>query len=995
MKLSSLRRNIISLFVCFCSLFCVVQKANSIVSSISIALSEDSLLVSTDSLQVSDTLDNVSLDTISTPVIPPISSSNLSNRPPKPGGDSPFASRPPLHNDSTALLSDSTMLSSDSLGLKQDSVPPKKDALDAKVEYEARDSIIFYSDGTGYLYGEGKINYHVAKPIELTAEYIRFKLDSSTIYAIGTVDTLGDPVGDPIFKEGDQVYESKYMSYNFKTKRAYVKGGVTKQDEGYIIADQTKMFEDQNLCMLGGKYTTCDNHDHPHFYLQLTKAKMKPGSYIAAGPAYMVVADVPLPLALPFGFFPFSNKYSSGVIMPSFGDELSRGFFFKDGGYYWAINDYVDLQVLGEVYTKGTWGVSVTSKYALRYKFSGSFYATYREDVTGEKDMPDYSKTTNFKVQWTHKQDAKASQYSSFSASVDFSTSGYNTSNVNYYYDYTEQSKNITSSSINYTQRFPDSQWSLSMNASLQQRTSDSTLSVTLPSLTASMSQIYPFKRKNSVGSERWYEKIRMSYNMIFSNSITTKESEFLTSSLVKDWSNAVKHSLPISASFTMFKYLNLSLSQSYTERWYFNKVEKDWDTTTQQELSDTTYGFYRVYDFSSSASLSTKLYGYYTPIRKLFGDKIDRIRHVVTPSLSYTYKPDFSNDWFGFYDTYTKTVIDKTNYNQLSTEEVQYSPFSGGMYGVPSSGVSSSLSFSLQNNVEMKVKDRSDSTGLAYKTLSLIDNLGLSWGYNFAADSLNWSNLSTSIRLKLTKKFTLNLSGSFDPYCYLENESGSIVRTNQLRWDVGKFMHFKGTSTSLSYTFNNDTFKKKDKSGSQSSDGIEAPPGGGQIGDLGSSDMSGENGEGEKKGDDKDKKDDKKKDFDPDGYSYLNIPWSFTVNYSVRYTEQTTSEYYSAENMAYKLKFSHSLTFSGNIQPSTNWKMSYSGSMDLTELEITQMSMSISRDLHCWNLTASVTPFGVYKSFLVTIGVKASMLSDLKYDKRSDSSTNVNWLER
>ena len=885
-------------------------------------------------------------------------------------------------------------ISSDSL------VQPKKEVLDAEVQYQARDSIIFFMDGTGFLYGEGKVKYLQAKPIELEAEYIRFKLDSSTIYAIGTTDSVGNPIGDPVFKDGNDSYASKYMSYNFKTKKGFVRGVVTQQDEGHIIADQTKMMEDNTFFMKGGKYTTCDHHDHPHFYLQLTKAKMEPGKHLAAGPAYMVLADVPLPLALPFGFFPVTKSYSSGIVMPQFGEELERGLFVKDGGYYWAINDYVDLLILGDYYTKGTWAVSLASQYRLRYKFSGSFNLSYREDVRGEKNMPDYSKAKNFRVSWRHQQDAKASQYSSFSASVDFSTSGYNTSNINNYYNPAEQSKNITSSSINYTQRFPESPWSISLNANLTQRTQDSTISLTLPTLSVNMSQVYPFKRKKPIGNERWYEKIRLSYSMTASNSINTKENMLFKSSFVRDWKNGVKHTLPISASFTFFKYINFSISENYNERWYFNRINRDWDVARQEEVQDTTYGFYRVYDFSTNASLSTKLYGYYTPIRKWFGDYVDRIRHVMTPSISFSYHPDFGSDLFKFYDSYTKTIVDKNSVNSISQEEVIYSPYSNGMYGVPGRGVSSTLSFGLQNNVEMKVKDKSDSTGMAYKKVSLIDNFSLNWGYNFAADSMNWSNLSVSLRLKLTKRFSLNLSGQFDPYRYLPNERGSIVRTGQLHWNHGEPMHFKGTRTSFSYTFNNDTFKKKDKKKKKEEEEEEVGM------DAAMADPLDPNAHVERdpitgepinemfsdKDEDKDKDEDEDSD---DGYTKPKIPWSFTVNYSFGFVEQMNKEFYNPKTSAYKLKYTHSLTFSGSIQPTEKWRMNFSGSVDLEHWKITQTSLSIYRDLHCWSLSASVSPFGLYKSFMVTIGANASMLRDLKYDKRSGTSANINWLDK
>ena len=724
---------------------------------------------------------------------------------------------------------------------------------------------------------------------------------------------------------------------------------------------------------------------------------------MAAGPAYMVLADVPLPLAVPFGFFPMTKKYASGIIMPQFGEELERGLFMRNGGYYWAINDYIDLEILGDYYTKGTWAVSLASQYRLRYKFSGSFNLSYREDVRGEKNTPDYSRSKNFKVSWRHQQDSKASQYSTFSASVNFSTSGYNTSNINNYYNPAELSQNITQSTINYTQRFPESPWSVSLNASLEQRTQDSTISLTLPTLSVNMSQVYPFKRKKAIGKERWYEKIRLSYTMTASNSIRTKENMLFKSSFVRDWRNGVNHTLPISASFTLFKYISFSISENYNERWYFNRINRDWDITRQEEVQDTTYGFYRVYDFSTNASLSTKLYGYYTPIRKWFGDYVDRIRHVMTPSISFSYHPDFGSDLFKFYDTYTKTIVDKNSTHPISQEEVVYSPYSQGMYGVPSRGVSSTLNFGIQNNVEMKVKDKNDTTGLSYKKVSLIDNFIINWGYNFAADSMNWSNLSLSIRLKLTKRFSLNLNGQFDPYRYLPNEKGNIVRTAQLHWNHGEMMHFKGTRTSFSYTFNNDTFKRKDKKKKKENDeddnlmdeAMADPLNPNAQLDVERDPITGEPIDdifGNK--DEEDKLEDEGVE-DRGGYAQVKIPWSFTVNYSFGFVERMTKEFYNPNTSAYKLEYTHNLSFSGSIQPTDKWRMNFSGSVDLEHWKINSTSLSIYRDLHCWSLSASVSPFGVYKSFMVTIGANASMLRDLKYDKRSGRSLNVNWLDK
>ena len=391
-----------------------------------------------------------------------------------------------------------------------DTLPLQKQAIDAPVHYTSKDSIVMMGNGVAYMYGSGDVKY---KSMQLTAEYIRVQMDSSTVYANGVLDTVENEwKGKPVFKDGKDSYESNEMTYNLKTKKGFIRHVVTEQGEGYVIADKTKKTEDDVMMMAGGQYTTCNDHEHPHFYLRMTKAKVKPGDYIATGPAYLVVGEVPLPLAIPFGFFPFTSTYSSGLIMPNFGDDYTRGLYLSGLGYYFALNDYMDLELKGDIYTRGTWAVSATTRYVKRYKFRGNFSVNYRWDVTGDKDMPNYQVAKNLSVQWTHTQDSKANPYNNFSASVNFKTSGYNRSNINSYYNVQANSENTTSSSINYTQRFPNSPWNINASMSLTQRTKDSTLSFSAPNLSVSMSRIYPFKRKNPVGKTKWYEKISLVY---------------------------------------------------------------------------------------------------------------------------------------------------------------------------------------------------------------------------------------------------------------------------------------------------------------------------------------------------------------------------------------------------------------------------------------------------------------------------------------------------
>ena len=879
-----------------------------------------------------------------------------------------------------------------------DSAPsPKPTAIDARIEYTSTDSMVIMGNGIAHMYGSGDLKY---KTMGLTAEYIRVSMDSSTIFAKGVLDTIENEwVGQPVFSEGQDKYETEEITYNLKTQKGFIRNAITEQGEGYIVADKTKKVGDDVLMMAGGKYTTCDQHDHPHFYLRMTKAKVKPGDYIATGPAYLVVGDVPLPLAIPFGFFPFTNKYSSGLIMPNFGDDYTRGLYLSGIGYYFAINDYMDLELTGDIYTRGTWAVYARSKYLKRYKFNGSFSINYRWDVTGEKDMPDYNVAKNLSVQWSHRQDSKANPYNNFSASVNFKTSGYNRSNINSYYNVAANSENTTSSSISYTQRFPDSPWNIGLSMNLTQRTKDSTLSVTLPSLTVSMSRIYPFKKKVRVGKEKWYEKISLQYNGSFSNSITCKEDYFFKSNFVKDWDNRLKHTLSSSASFMLFKYISITPSININDRMFFSRVDQRWDEKQNQVQKDTVMGFYNVYDFNASVSMSTKLYGFYIPFRKWFGDKVDRFRHVMTPSVNFSYHPDFGKDYWakrygGFYGSYDRlittrdaagNIVPKLDENGLPIYEVvHYSRFKEA----PSRGAAATLGFSLGNNLEMKLRNDKDTTGKEpYKVYSIIDNLSISGGYNFIADSMNWQNFSVNLRIKIPKvNYTINLSGQFDPYMYTTTASGQHVRCNELYWNHGRFPHFLGTSTSFSYTFNNDVVKRWfNKEGAKNKDQEEEEVAEPTVDPMTGEIIPSKEDHTTKK---KKKKDDEATD---DGYLFAKIPWSLSVSYNLRYG---ASNEWDEKRNYYKMEFRHNLSFSASIGLGSGWKASTSLSYDVNAKKMSYTSINVSRDLHCWSMSASFVPFGPYKSYTFHIGVNASMLADLKYDKSSADATGkrIDW---
>ncbi|MDE6695473.1 MAG: LPS-assembly protein LptD, partial [Muribaculaceae bacterium] len=737
---------------------------------------------------------------------------------------------------------------------------------------------------------------------------------------------------------------------------------------------RAKKMEDGSFFAEDAIYTTCDEHEHPHFYFQLTRGKIRPGKDVVSGPVYMVVADVPLPLALPFGYFPFSKEYSSGIIFPTFGDDYNRGFYMRNGGYYFAFSDYVDLAVTGEIYTKGSWGITGRSSYRKRYRFNGSFNISYLNTVTGDKGLPDYAKQNNFQVIWSHSMDQKANPNMSFSASVNFSTSGYTRNDLNSYYSnsFTENTK---SSTVNLTYRFPGTKWAASASMNISQRTQDSTLAVSFPNLNVTLSQVAPFKRKKAAGAERWYEKIKLSYTGQFQNSLTAKQDVFFKKSLIKDWRNGIRHSVPVSATFSVLKYINVSPSLNMTDRMYTSKIKRAWDPSASAEVLDTCYGFYNLFDFQASLSADTKLYGFFKPM-KFLGNKVQMIRHVLTPSLSYNYTPDFSAPMWGGWGQYSYV----NNAGETVTRKYNY--FQHGVVGSLGSGMSSSVTLSLSNNLEMKVKSDQDSTGV--KKISLIENLSLSQSYNFAADSMNWSNLNTSILLRLTKNFNLNLSGTWDPYTYALNSSGSPVRVNKLRMKAGKSWYkLTSTGTSFSYTINNSTFKKKKDDKGKNNRNRNSDDYDDEYED--DEEEFAEQSPSRRRGADKEET----KKNDADGYTPWDCPWSLSFNYSINYNGLGTFDY---EKMDYRGKFNQNLSISGNIRPTKNWNVSMSCSYDFQAKKIAYMNMNISRDMHCFTMSCSIIPVGMYKSFNFNVAVKSSLLKDIKYDKQSSRLNGINW---
>ena len=858
----------------------------------------------------------------------------------------------------------------------------KKTGIDSPVEFSANDSIVYIAgSGMAHLFGDSHVKY---QNMDLTSEKIYMCLDSSLVHATGARDSSEVLFGTPVFKMGSDTYESDTMAFNFKTKKGLIQQVYTQQEDGYLTSEMSKRDGDGVLYLQHGKYTTCDD-PHPDFYIALSRAKVRPGKDVVFGPAYLVVCDVPLPLAIPYGFFPFTKSYSSGFIMPTYGDETSRGFYLRDGGYYFALSDKMDLKLLGEIYTKGSWGVSAASNYRKRYRYNGSFYASYQNSVEGEKNLPDYQKTTSFKLQWSHRQDAKANPFSNLSASVNFATSSYERNNLTSMYNPQALTQSTRTSSVNYSTKFSSIGMSLNTTLNLNQNMRDSTIAMTMPDLNISIARFYPFKRKKMVGKEKWYEKISLSYTGRFSNSISTKEDKLLHSNLVKDWRNGMQHTIPVSANFTVFNYINLNASFNFTDRTYFSKTMQSWDGN--KVVSDTIYGLYNIYNWSMSLGASTKLYGFLKPSNRFLGGKIQAVRHVVTPQLTFTYAPDFSTSRYGYYETYQKTNADGT------VSLVEYSPYANGLYGVPGRGKTGSIHMDLSNNLEMKMFDSNDSL----RKISLIDELGFSMSYNMAAKIRPWSDLTTRLRLKLTKSYTLNINAVFASYVYEADSVGATPRISEhtTYWEKGKIGRFQGMSQNLSYTLTSDKVtnlikwlkgERVDKNTANANKNNKKDDDD-EIEVESNLDKDLEEGKHGAK-----KQSAGKAETDEDGYMNFSLPWSISFGYGITMRENTDKSKFNYNTMRYPYKFTQNLNMSGNVRLSDGWNITFSSGYDFENKKISMTMASLSRDLHCFNMSCSVV-LAPYTSYNFSFRCNASTLTDaLKYDKRSSYSNAVQW---
>ena len=809
---------------------------------------------------------------------------------------------------------------------------------DAEVEYTA-DGYITLTNNKIFMRENAQVKY---KDIELNAAYIELNRDSNIIYAIGKPDSTGAIAGKPVFKQGEQKFEADEIRYNYVTKKGIVTGVVTEQEGGFVHSGRTKLINDSTYCLRNGKYTTCDA-EHPHFWLEMTKAKVLSNKKIVTGPAYLVIEDLPLYFVfIPFGFFPNSPKYSSGFLMPSYGDEINRGFFLRDFGYYFAANDYFDASIKGDLYSKGSRGIKLHTNYRLRYKFSGAFDLKYYKNVFGDKGLPDYRTQNDFAITWSHSMDSKASPSQTFSASVNFSTSSFDQNN-----SYTTENylTNTKQSSISYTKRWENSPFTMSGSMRHSQNSRDTTISLTLPQMTFNMSRIYPFKAKTRSGPEKWYEKIGISYSMDMQNTINTKENKLMSSSLIKNWQNGIKHTIPVSTNFKLLKYITVSPSLNYGERWYTQQIRKRYDTISHQVVvADTLYGFTRNYDYSFSIGASTKIYGNFVPLNPK--SKIKGIRHVMTPSISFSLKPDFSNSNYGMYGD-----IEYFDENGRPVS-YRYPYHEGSIYGTAGAGRSGSIGFSLGNTLEMKKLNTNDTTSKeAYKKIKLLDQLSISTSYNLAADSLNLSNINITARTKVAG-VDLNFGAIFDPYAF---QNGHLINQYQFSKN-GQLARL--TSANMSFGL---SFKSKEGKAQEKAEEKLTPE---QKTELETKKL-------------------RQKTGDIPEYADFSVPWDLSMNYSFRYSKP------NPETASF---ITQTIDLNGNVSLTKQWKVGFSSGLDVQKLMVTFTQFNIFRDLHCMQMSLNLVPFGYRQSYSFTIRATSTLLQDLKLSKRQSYYDNTTY---
>ena len=838
--------------------------------------------------------------------------------------------------DTTDLI-----LVSDTLEYASDSLHDigEKQAIDAPVDYKASDSIVYsISEQKVYLYGDATIEYG---DILLRADYIEFNMGNEAVFARGTLDSTGAEVGKPEFTEGSETFQCKKLSYNFRTKKGIITDIFTEQEGGYLHSAITKRHPNDHIHMKNGKYTTCDA-PHPHFYIALTKAKSIPNDKIVAGPAYIVLEDVPLPIGIPFGFFPSTRTSQSGFLLPQYGEEERRGFYLRNGGFYFSLSDLFDLALQGDIYTNGTWGIKARSNYRKKYKFNGSFGVNFMENIIGEKGLENYSKNRDIAIRWTHSQAAQANPNQSFRASVDFTTSSYD---QNFSRNINNVLRSTKRSSVSYSRVFPNSPFNLSASMSATQNSQTKLMDLNLPSVNLSMNRIYPLKRRKAAGKTRWYEKFQLSYTAQLENRLNTYTDSLFASTKLEDFENGYAHNIPASLALNFLNYFTLSPSVRYSGVVFTKSIQPQWieefqypdGRTADTLIVDTVPGFHYAHAVVPSVGLTftPRIYGMYTFREK---SRIEAIRHVMSPSASFSMVPDMSGIVPNYYQEVQVDSTGRTRTFPLYDESVFSVP-------VPS-GRSGSVSLSLKNNVEMKLKPKSDTIEESTK-VKLLDNLNFSTSYNIFKDSMKWSLVRMSGNTSLFKrKVSLRFGGTFNPYAWVTDENGRKHDIDRALITTGNRL-FRVTGLDFSVGMN---FSSKQGSDRQQ-EGEDAELANDATARL----------------------------VNPTGYDQINyssyvdfsIPWTLGIDYNFRYTKPYDES-----------KIIQSIRVRGDFSLTPKWKIGYNSGFDFTKMEVTTTNLSIHRDLHCWEMSVSMVPFGTYRSYSFTINIKSAILRDLQYEK-------------
>ncbi|WP_343330231.1 putative LPS assembly protein LptD [Polaribacter staleyi] len=838
--------------------------------------------------------------------------------------------------------------SKDSLALKKadtialDSLKPKETIEDLIVHVAKDYTIQDAKNKKVTLYNEANITY---TDIDLKAGIIIVDYKKNTVFAKGIIDSTGY-TQRPVFKQGSQESEQDSIIYNLKSKRALIYGLKTKQGEMFTYGEKTKRVNDSTIYIRNIRFTTSEKKV-PDYYIATDKAKLVPGKKIIVGTSNLVLADIPTPIFLPFAYFPITETSVSGFLIPAFDTGSSdRGIGFQNGGYYFAISDYMDLTVLGDAYSNGSWGTRISSNYRKRYRFSGSFSFNFENNINGIRGFDDYSKANNFNIRWSHNQDAKASPNSRFTASVNLGSSKFFRESQNQY-NVSQTQTNTFNSSINYSKTFVGTPFNMNLTASHQQNTNTEKITMTLPSLTVNMNRVYPFAGKGGV-QKTPIQKMGFNYTMQGQYLINTNDDEFFTAKMFETARSGVQHKTGTSTNIKAFKYFTLSPSANYEETWQFDYIQKKYDITDNVVVTDTLRGFKSYREYNAGISLSTNIYGTFN-FKK---GRLKTIRHTFRPSISYSYRPDFK-------DKYIQQVQQSAD----ATDLLDYTVYDQGIYGAPSSGLSNSIGISLNNVIEAKVAPKDPDSDEEDEKITILNNLNFSSSYNIAADSLRWSPVSFSAGTRLFKdKLSVNLSGSMDPYKV--NSKG--IRINEYNANI---LRLTNASLTANYSISSADFDKDSKD--KQNNNANNPP------DVIGADINPTDRFGEQKGINTEEKD---KNKEAKLYR-ADIPWSINLAYSTSYTNNGID----GGNIGI-----HSIMFSGNLELSPKWKMGYSSGYDVKGGAFTFSRFNFTRDLDSWQFNFNWVPFGTNSSYTFFIGVKSSVLSDLKWDKNKPADRRL-----